>query len=169
MIFWIHWTNPISHPYRQVLSATIDYFREKYYNRSTLTLESKLCGCFYIITMIARFMGLTWGPSWANRTQVGPILAPWTLLSGKKPTLSGKRKCHHHDNIFVRRRTGSHHNNNCQSNIFPCPCYILFMTFPESQWHSGITVNIHPCNFLLVAHIGRKDSLQFLCSRDEEI
>ena len=27
-------------------------------------------------------MGPTWGPSGANRTQVGPIVAPWTLLSG---------------------------------------------------------------------------------------
>ena len=31
---------------------------------------------------IARFMGPTWGPSGAYRTQVGPMLAPWTLLSG---------------------------------------------------------------------------------------
>ena len=35
------------------------------------------------LTLIARFMGLTWGPSGADRTQVGPMLAPWTLLSGK--------------------------------------------------------------------------------------
>ena len=27
-------------------------------------------------------MGPTWGPSGADRTQVGPMLAPWTLLSG---------------------------------------------------------------------------------------
>ena len=27
-------------------------------------------------------MGSTWGPSGANRTQVGLMLAPWTLLSG---------------------------------------------------------------------------------------
>ena len=33
-------------------------------------------------SQIARFMGPTWGPSGANRTQVGPMLAPWTLLSG---------------------------------------------------------------------------------------
>ena len=33
-------------------------------------------------TLIARFVGPTWGPSGADRTQVGPILAPWTLLSG---------------------------------------------------------------------------------------
>ena len=38
-----------------------------------------------IISLIARFMGPTWGPSGAERaerTQVGPMLAPWTLLSG---------------------------------------------------------------------------------------
>ena len=33
-------------------------------------------------SLIARFMGRTWGPSGADRTQVGPMLAPWTLLSG---------------------------------------------------------------------------------------
>ena len=32
--------------------------------------------------LIARFMGPTLGPSGADRTQVGPMLAPWTLLSG---------------------------------------------------------------------------------------
>ena len=35
------------------------------------------------VSQIARFTGgQTWGPSGANRTQVGPMLAPWTLLSG---------------------------------------------------------------------------------------
>ena len=32
---------------------------------------------------VARFMGSTWGPSGADRTQVGPMLAPWALLSGR--------------------------------------------------------------------------------------
>ena len=31
---------------------------------------------------IAKFMGPTWGPPGADRTNVGPMLAPWTLLSG---------------------------------------------------------------------------------------
>ena len=31
---------------------------------------------------IARFMWPSWGPSGADRTQVGPMLAPWTLLPG---------------------------------------------------------------------------------------
>ena len=32
--------------------------------------------------LIAMFVGPTWGPSGADGTQVGPMLAPWTLLSG---------------------------------------------------------------------------------------
>ena len=34
-------------------------------------------------TLIARFMGPTWDPAGADRAQVGPMLAPWTLLSGE--------------------------------------------------------------------------------------
>ena len=36
-----------------------------------------------ITSVIARFMGATRGPSGADRTQVGPMLAPWALLSGE--------------------------------------------------------------------------------------
>ena len=36
----------------------------------------------YMPPMRARFMGPAWGPSGADRTQVGPMLAPWTLLTG---------------------------------------------------------------------------------------
>ena len=35
-----------------------------------------------IMALIARFMGPSWGPTGADRTQVDPMLAPWTLLSG---------------------------------------------------------------------------------------
>ena len=35
-----------------------------------------------LISLIARFMGPIWGPPGADRTQVGPILATWTFLSG---------------------------------------------------------------------------------------
>ena len=33
-------------------------------------------------TLMTRFMGPTWGQSGADRTQVGPMLASWTLPSG---------------------------------------------------------------------------------------
>ena len=34
----------------------------------------------WLNALIANFMGPTWGPSGADRTQVGPMLAPWNLL-----------------------------------------------------------------------------------------
>ena len=33
-------------------------------------------------TQIAKFMGPTWGPPGSCRPQMGPMLAPWTLLLG---------------------------------------------------------------------------------------
>ena len=35
-----------------------------------------------LATQIAKFMGPTWGPPGSCRPQMGPMLAPWTLLSG---------------------------------------------------------------------------------------
>ena len=39
------------------------------------------CRCLYMSSMRARIMGPTWGPAGADRPQMGPMLAPWTLLS----------------------------------------------------------------------------------------
>ena len=44
----------------------------------TDTYTASVC----VISQIVGFMGTIWGPSGADRTQVGPMLAPWTLLSG---------------------------------------------------------------------------------------
>ena len=38
--------------------------------------------------LIASFMGPTWGPPGADWTQVGPMLAPWTLLSEVFPIIA---------------------------------------------------------------------------------
>ena len=46
-----------------------------------------------LTTMIVRFMGPTWGPPGAERTQVGPMLAPRTFLSGKLHRVRSKRSC----------------------------------------------------------------------------
>ena len=48
-------------------------------------------------SLITRLMGPTWVPSGADRTQVGPMLAPWTLLSGLVPDWS---KSHHCDSMW---------------------------------------------------------------------
>ena len=41
------------------------------------------CVKYISTSLIARFMWPTWGPSGADRTRVGSLLAPWILLSGK--------------------------------------------------------------------------------------
>ena len=50
----------------------------------TVQILSTMMRCIFhqFLSLIARFMRPTWGPSGADRTQVGPMLAPWTLLSG---------------------------------------------------------------------------------------
>ena len=40
------------------------------------------CNGKWVSAQIARFMGPTWGPHGPCRPQMGPMLAPWTLLSG---------------------------------------------------------------------------------------
>ena len=56
------------------------------YHLHHVTATQRKFGCPWTIlrlsTQIAKFMGPTWGPPGADRTQVGPMLAPWNLLSG---------------------------------------------------------------------------------------
>ena len=46
------------------------------------TITDKCHNRYEMYSLKTRFMGPTWGPSGADRTQVGPMLAPWTLLTG---------------------------------------------------------------------------------------
>ena len=39
---------------------------------------------------IAKFIGPTWGPPGSCRPQMGPMLAPWTLLSGSSLNLTSE-------------------------------------------------------------------------------
>ena len=34
------------------------------------------------VTPDSKVYGANMGPAWADRTQIGPMMAPWTLLSG---------------------------------------------------------------------------------------
>ena len=54
-------------------------YRDHY---DVIVMECWLQTVDMIITLIARFMGPTWDPSGTDRAQMGPVLAPWTLLSG---------------------------------------------------------------------------------------
>ena len=50
-------------------------------NKCLLSILSQE-GVNHVSILIARFMGPIWGPSGADRTQVGPMWDTWTLLSG---------------------------------------------------------------------------------------
>ena len=45
-------------------------------------LGTVFCYHLSLSSQIARFMGSTWGPPGSCRPQMGPMMAPWTLLSG---------------------------------------------------------------------------------------
>ena len=51
---------------------------------STPKYVKQIARMFFIITQIASFTLPTWDPPGSCRPQVGPMLVPWTLLSGKK-------------------------------------------------------------------------------------
>ena len=50
-------------------------------NERQLSQRQQLDISLFRWSQIARFMGPTWDPPGADRTQVGPMLAPWILLS----------------------------------------------------------------------------------------
>ena len=62
-------------------------------------------GCIRSFTSLtARHMGPTWGPSGADRTQVGPMFAPWTCYLGPScmPYLSIHRCLKSYPNFCAR-------------------------------------------------------------------
>ena len=69
------------------------------------------------ISLIARFMGPTWGPSGDDRTQVGPMLAPWTELSGIYYVVQW-RSCQNLENVRETVPVCVYH---------PCTMILLFL------------------------------------------
>ena len=60
------------------MMAIFTGFNELCKHEYNINLDKLMCKA----SLIARFMGSTCGPSGADRTQVGPMMVPWTLLSG---------------------------------------------------------------------------------------
>ena len=74
--------------------------------------------CIDVFSLIASFMGPTWGPSGADRTQVGPMLAPWPLLSGFGAICSELRL--HNDYVVLPQRPN---NDFLELNTIYVPIY----------------------------------------------
>ena len=72
--------------YYSLLNFNLLALRSEYHGFRVSPWNSGMSGmsCSVLVgeqSLIARFMGPTWGPPGADRTQVGPMLDPWTLLS----------------------------------------------------------------------------------------
>ena len=106
-------------------------------------------------TQIAKFMGPTWGPPGSCRPQMGPMLAPWTLLSGQ---LINCLIC----KLFWLTTNGNQNFASlalCEENLpvaggFPSQRAIMWKAFPEwncfihkllniNQVNSGHCTNLH--------------------------
>ena len=72
-------------------SSQLSQHKQQTKRPSSINAGNDVSMC-WIPTLIARFMGPTCGPSRADRTQVGPMLAPWTLLSGKSTGRLGNKE-----------------------------------------------------------------------------
>ena len=89
-----------------------------------------------ITALIARFMGPTWCPSGAGRTQVGPMLAPWTLLSGCRCFV-------HLDNLIFHVAQTLWHHFFFISIVFFCLCQAHY------GWKSASLMKLGAFDFLL--------------------
>ena len=85
------------------------------------------------ITQIAKFMGPTWGPPGSCRPQMGPMLAPWTLLSGYWWQQSSQQQLitlHNKDKDLPIALTRT-----------SCQCYALWSF--SYEWHECIKIHTY--------------------------
>ena len=73
---YFRWYIPGSKPFYEMTNHTHQFVDIVQLCRYTVSHE------FYIRSQIANFMGPTWSPPGSCRPQMGPMLTPWTLLSG---------------------------------------------------------------------------------------
>ena len=83
----------------QMISIWHDYTaticgRQNWQVSIATNLDFDLGNRWIMSSLIAKFMGPTWGPPGADRTQMGPMLATWTLLSELTLTLGIDKLCH---------------------------------------------------------------------------
>ena len=102
----------------------------------------------------AKFMGPTWGPPGSCRPQMGPMLAPWTLLSGLPlhgwVTVTTNRS--YHQPRWRRPKTVRPNNRGYQENLtvrcahmtLTCRCHItLCISAMTMCFSSAGSENLH--------------------------
>ena len=83
------------------------------------------------LTQIGKFMGPTWGPPGSCRPQMGPVLVPWTLLSGLRFTEAMMRKKSVHVcPLYCPANCSLSSKHNEASTKLPT----FLMRFPKLKW-----------------------------------
>ena len=82
---WCAWCHMRSTKFQLIESHSY-----KYITVTTIWIE---CCISRAESQISKFMGPTWGPPGSFRPQMGPMLAPWTLLSGMVTKRKDKTSC----------------------------------------------------------------------------
>ena len=90
-------------------------------------------------SQITKFIGPTWGPPGSRRPQMGPMLTPWTLLSGmlshahtytfvggKIPEVEIELICLQCERID--ERIGQNHSPKASICLFVCPFLLHYIT-----------------------------------------
>ena len=86
---------------------------------------------FYEVPQIANFMGPTWGPPGSCRPQMGPMLAPWTLLPGYYNT---------YPQFYGNQKVG-------ESN--GCFTFVVIIDCMDYIWPLSKLVNIELCGIMI--------------------
>ena len=109
---------------------------------------------FQIHSPIARFMGPIWDPSGADRTQVGPMLVPWTLLSGTimlEPSFK-LNNWYYHDGCWwvpIRCQTISiHHTSYIQLKL---QCHMNHFGLSPVSHGGSCDTEVHDTAFHIIA------------------
>ena len=107
-----------------------------------LTLHT-VSPCYISISQIPRFMGQTWGPPGSCRPQMGPMMAPWILLSGMVHIPGHPQPGVRREKV---RRCHSTLQNRCQINVFSNTLWTtlhwnLFTLFINTYCVKNIDVN----------------------------
>ena len=117
-------------------------------------LRFGMCIFQLLSTLIAKFMGPTWGPPGSCRPHMGPMLASWTLPSGKTKASDYLYCFHLHDrNVVCVASLGVSENSLYLTRRF-IPCVwpadapqikrgLFFSKVPSSDWWY-ITCQIYP-------------------------
>ena len=106
----------------------------------------------WMLSQITKFMGPTWGPPGSSRPQMGPMLAPWTLLSEMLYRTSDSSRA-----LYYQLSLEANHpcHNNCREETttmtYHRPCNDFFAPKSTVVFNVFLT-HLYSAQFLLNVH-----------------